>query len=143
MGVKAVTYKSERDVKREIKKVLDKYGWFWFSPPANTFGVTGISDILALRAGVFLAVEAKYNGNTPTGPQKGFLETVSAESGFGFVVDEKTLPLFARWAELFDKSAKSVETGGSVSDEDGAEMLDCIAAMTAPVVAVKRRARAS
>lgn len=136
----APSYKNERDVKRDIKKILDAYGWFWFSPPANAYGMNGIADVLALRAGVFLAIEAKFGKNRTSALQQAFLQTVAAESGFGFVVSDKTLPQFAEWMVLFDKSCKAAETGQPVADEDGAAMLNCMAVLTEPVVAERKRA---
>ena len=61
----------EKDVKTRIKKLLDDHDWFWFMPPANGFGRTGISDIIAVKRGVFLAIEAKFGKNPPTAMQIG------------------------------------------------------------------------
>lgn len=121
----------EKDVKRKIKSVLDKHGWFWFTPPTGGgFGTSGVSDVLAIRAGVFMAIEAKFGDNTPSALQKGFLNSVNAESGFGFVVNEKNMDQFEAFMENFDKAALAQRQGKEVRPEDGSIMLNAIAAMT-------------
>jgi hypothetical protein len=128
------TFDTEKDVKAEVKKLLTDHGWFWWMPPGNGFGTTGVADFNALKAGVFLAVEAKFGSNKPTKRQKAYLQSISAESGFGFAVNEKTVGDLARWLVMFDRSVEAVQKGGKMSDEDGAGMLDAIRALTAMVV---------
>ena len=125
----AKTYTCEKDVKASVKKLLDKHGYFWWMPPANGFGKVGVSDFNALRAGVFVAVEPKFGGNKPTVQQRAYLESVIAEGGFGFVVDEKTLDKLESWMDAFDRAAQNVSNKKEVAPEDGALMLDCIREM--------------
>lgn len=127
-------YKKEADVKKQIKKVLTDRGWWWFMPPANAYGVGGISDILCLKDGVFLAVEAKFGDNKPTPLQKGFLNSVNAAGGIGVVVNETTVGSFERWLDLFQQSADLVAQRKQVPPEMGAEMLDLLQAMTGDLV---------
>ncbi len=129
--------KSEKDVKRRIQKALDKYNWFWWMPPMNGFGKVGVSDVNALRGGVFLAIEAKFDKNKPTVPQLAFLNSITAESGFGFVVSDKNIEHFEKWLELFDRSQGRMQRGEKIPPEDGSAMLDCIAAMTVPLAQFK------
>ena len=91
------TYTKEADVKAEVKKLLKQHGWFWFMPPANGYGASGLADILALRDGKFLAVETKFGGNTPTVNQRKFLAEVLTAGSYAVVVDEKTIGDFDRW----------------------------------------------
>jgi hypothetical protein len=123
-------YNTEKDVKKEVKRLLDKHQWFWWMPPANGFGRSGISDINALRDGVFLAVETKFGYNKPTPQQKGFLHSIHAHGAFGFIVTEKTVGSFQVWLEAFDRACECTSKGTKISDEDGATMLDAIAAMS-------------
>ncbi len=90
----------EKDVKREVKKLLDKYSWFHFMPPANTYGSGGISDHLAIKYGIFLAVEAKHGsgakGGMASAPmatplQRKFQRSVRDAGGYAVVVNERTL----------------------------------------------------
>lgn len=124
------TYKSEKDVKKQVKQLLTKHEYFWWMPPANGFGVAGIADIQALRAGVFVAIETKFNGNKPTPSQRAFLQSILAQDAFAFVVDEKNIEWFQAWLEAFDRSMKVQKP----SEEDGALMLNAIKAMTEALV---------
>lgn len=122
--------KNERDVKAKVKKLLDQHGYFWFMPPANAYGKSGIADILAIKAGVFLAIETKFGSNKPTALQNAFLESIRAESGFGFVVNEKTIDQLEAWLVAFDRSAEMAGKSQQMAHEDGAALLDAIRALT-------------
>jgi len=127
---KTRTYTKEADVKAEVKRLLDKHGWFWWMPPANGFGRSGISDFNAIRKGVFLVIETKFGNNSPTTMQVGYMNSVQAEDGFAFVVNEKTLSSLQVWLEAFDRAVQAATTGARPTDADGAAMLDAIHAMT-------------
>lgn len=122
--------KNEKDVKKAVRNLLDRHGWFWWMPPANGFGKVGVADFNALRGGVFLAIETKFGANKPTVHQVAFLSSVIAEDGFGFVVNEKRLDWLAKWMDAFDRSADGVAKGRQPDPEDGAVMLDAIREMT-------------
>ena len=126
---KTITYTNEGDVKKQVKKLLTQHGWFWWMPPANGFGRTGIADFNALRGGVFLAIETKFGSNKPTAMQVGFLDSVASEDGMAFVVNEKTLDALAVWLERFDQAVKAQSEGRDVEQSDGAAMVDAMAAM--------------
>ena len=128
-------YKNENAVKKEIKRLLDAHKWFHWAAAASPFGATGISDRLAFREGVLLAVEAKFGKNKPTAMQKAFLESIAAESGFGIVVNEVTLPTFALFLDVFDRSCSGASKGMKLVDEDGATLLQCLHDLTEMVVA--------
>lgn len=83
--------RNERDVKREVKKLLTKYGWYTWMPPANGYGKAGISDFHALKDGKFLAVETKYGSNTVTALQRRFLDDIASAGGWGVIVNEHGL----------------------------------------------------
>lgn len=126
---KAITYTNEADVKKQVKKLLDKHKWFWWMPPANGFGRTGISDFNALRGGVFLAVETKFGKNKPTPMQVGFIDSVKSEDGMAFVVNEDTIEHFAAWLVAFDKAVQAQSEQREVDPLDGAAMIDAMRAM--------------
>lgn len=128
------TYHKEADVKAEIKKLFNKHNWFWWMPPANGFGKAGTSDFHALRDGVFMCVEAKFGSNKPTALQVGFLNSITAQGGIAFVVNEKRMELFSGWLEAFDRSALAAAQKKSIAHEDGALMLDAIREMTSELV---------
>lgn len=124
------TFLKEADVKAEVKTLLKKHGFFWWMPANNGFGKSGTSDFLAIRKGVFIAIETKFGGNRPTPLQVAFLNSIMAEDGFGFVVDEKRLELFAGWLAAFDRAAECAAKKKPVAEEDGAYMLDAIRELT-------------
>lgn len=126
---KEITYTNEADVKKQVKKLLNQHHWFWWMPPANGFGRTGIADFNALRGGVFLAIETKFGSNKPTPMQVGFLDSVTSEDGMAFVVNEKNLAALAVWLERFDQAVAAQAEGRDVEQSDGAAMVDAMAAM--------------
>lgn len=128
---KVKTYKSEKDVKAEVKRLLDEYNWFWWMPPANAYGKSGISDFNALWSGVFLAIETKFKDNKPTTMQKSFLVSIQSESGVALVVNEKTLGAFEAWLASFQKATAAASRGEEPTHEDGATMLDALHILTA------------
>ena len=126
------TYKcaNEKDVKRHVRKLLDQHNWFWWMPPANAYGKSGISDFHALRDGVFMVIETKFGKNKPTEPQKGFLGSVASMDGFAFVVNDTTLDHFSAWLHAFDRSVEAAQKNEMPAQEDGAEMVNMIRTLT-------------
>ena len=122
--------KNEKDVKAKVKKLLDKHQYFWWMPPANGYGKAGISDFHAIKRGVFLSVETKFGTNKPTALQVGFLNSIRQESGFAFVVTDRNIDCFATWLQAFDNAAEAVGSNKAVAGQDGADMLDAIAALS-------------
>lgn len=117
---------NEAGVKTAVKRLLDKHDWFWFMPPANGFGRTGIADILAIKAGVFVAIETKFGKNTPSAMQKAFINSIRAQEAFAFVVRETTIDVLAMWLDSFDKASSAVAARKDVDVKDGATMLDAL-----------------
>lgn len=126
---KVTVYAKEVDVKAAVKKLLNEHNWFWWMPPANGFGRSGIADFNALRGGVFLAVETKFGTNKPTAMQVGFLDSVRSESGMAFVVSDRNIEHFATWLEAFDRAVTAQAEERDVDPADGAAMLDAMRAM--------------
>lgn len=121
----------ERDVKEDVNKLLDAHGWFWFSPPANAFGRTGISDKLAVRDGMFMALEVKRGAKPPkpTANQIAFLQTIKHHNHFAFVVNEPRLADLAAFLGALDRSIAATQKKQPVAPEDGAMMLNAIREM--------------
>lgn len=131
------TFVTEKDVKAEVKKLLNKHGWFWWCPPGNGYGTSGVSDFNALKAGVFLAIETKKRPNKPTKTQTGYCQSIMAEGGFAFAVDETRLSTLDFWLSAFEDSVRRVREGGKPQDSDGAAMLDAISILTELMVKEK------
>ena len=79
----------EGKVKDGIKKVLAAHGVWYFMPPANGYGRTGIPDFICCVNGKFLAVEAKANTD-PTPLQEREMAAIHAHNGVAMVVREDT-----------------------------------------------------
>ena len=62
--------KNEGDVKKIVKKVLsDQPNCWWFMPPANGYGRSGIPDFVGCVNGHAFAVETKFGRGTTTAHQ--------------------------------------------------------------------------
>lgn len=126
--------RGEADVKKQVKKLLNKHNFFWWMPPANAYGKAGASDFHALRGGVFIAIETKFGTSRPTALQRAFLGSIKGEHGLAFVVDDRNVEHFERWLTLFDEATAAVCKGDKIPPENGAAMLNCIAALTEKMV---------
>jgi Holliday junction resolvase len=78
----------EKAVKAKVKAVLESEGVYYFMPPANGFGRSGVPDIVACVNGLFLGIECKANGNKPTALQIREIEAIRRSNGVAVVVDE-------------------------------------------------------
>ena len=78
----------EKAVKAKVKAVLDSEGVYYFMPPANGFGRSGVPDIVACVNGLFFGIECKANGNKPTALQIREIEAIRRSNGVAVVVDE-------------------------------------------------------
>jgi hypothetical protein len=79
-------------VKTKIKKILNEYNALHFSPYMAGMGVAGVSDIIALYKGRFIAIEAKADSTKrPTELQKKFLNSVVDNGGVGMVIHKDNL----------------------------------------------------
>lgn len=77
----------EGKVKTKVKKLLDSYGALHFSPMGTGYGVSGVSDIIALVCGTMIAIECKADGHKkPTELQLNFLRKVIDGGGRGLVI---------------------------------------------------------
>ena len=129
---------NEKGVKSKIKQLLDHYGYFHWMPGANGYGTQGVSDHLAIKDGVFLAIEAKFGSNKPKPTQKAFAAQIIANDGFAFCVTEKNIDHLAWWLESFaiaqEASRQALnekrDPDQAVPPEHGARMLNAISVLT-------------
>lgn len=103
MYTKRATLDSEAAVKRLVKRVLNKAGVMTWMPPARAYGNSGLSDIHCLKYGRFVAIETKFDRNTPTENQNLYGREVEEHGGVYVVINEKNVTerLFSviRWYE--------------------------------------------
>ena len=123
-------YTNEKDVKAELKRMLNIHNWFWWMPSANGYGTSGVADFCAIRNGVFMALETKFKNNQPTVMQKSYLVSIVAEDGLSFVVNEDRLIWLASWLEAFDRAVAAESRGEKPAEMDGALLIDAVKEMT-------------
>lgn len=130
---------TETPVKTKVKTTLEAHKWFWWMPPQNGFGKDGVSDFIAYKAGVLVAAETKWHDRSLTTNQRAFLNSIRAEGGFGFVVrdgiagskyDKKGTEWLDSFFTAFHRAAVAAANKQIVAPEDGAMMLNAIAALT-------------
>jgi hypothetical protein len=124
--------KDEKGVKSKIKQLLNFHGWFTWMPGANGFGQQGVSDHLALKNGVFLAIEAKFGYNKPKPLQKAFAAQILANDAYAFCVNEKNIDFLAWWLESFEVSVQCQMKELPIPDEHGSRLLNSISVLTDP-----------
>lgn len=80
----------EGKVKAGIKAWLKARGIWYFMPPANGFGRSGVPDFVCCVHGRFLAIEAKAPGkrNNTTVNQDDRIAEIRAAHGVAIVVDD-------------------------------------------------------
>lgn len=85
--------KNEGDVKKEVKKVLAKFGTdAWYYMPVQTgYGVKGVPDFVCCVCGIFVGIETKFGGNTLSVWQHKQIGAVQAARGVVFVINEKNV----------------------------------------------------
>ena len=83
----------EAKVKKFVKDFMfSNFEDIWFySAPGGMFGNSGVPDHLYLWKGVFIAIEAKADGNSPTALQWKHLKHIARQGGVAAVVTGKDL----------------------------------------------------
>ena len=97
--------KKEEDVKKVVKAVLkDTPNCWWFMPPANGFGRSGIPDFVGHVNGYFFAVETKFGKGTTTANQQREIEGIDKANGKVWIVRETSVDYweieFKAWVAL-------------------------------------------
>jgi len=76
----------EADITKTIRDLLNAYGiWhfkMWMGPMSNP---KGVSDIIGIYKGRFLAIEVKTPKGKVTEAQRAFIDRVNKEGGIAFV----------------------------------------------------------
>ena len=91
-------------VKQKIKRILNDAGALHFSPYMAGMGVAGVSDIIALYKGRFIAIEAKSDATKkPTELQKKFLFSVEVNGGLPLVIHKGNLDLLTEVLDAIDE----------------------------------------
>jgi Holliday junction resolvase len=86
------TINNEAHVKREVKKLLREWGWWFFMPQAGQFGTSGIPDFMCCKYGRMLTIETKFGYNKPTDLQQARMDEIRRAGGIAIWVNETRLP---------------------------------------------------
>jgi hypothetical protein len=97
--------KKEKDVKDVVKAVLKNTpNCWWFMPPANGFGRSGIPDFIGNVNGYFFAVETKFGKGTTTANQEREIALITQTGGQVWIVRETSIDYweieFKAWVAL-------------------------------------------
>ena len=79
------------EVKNKVKKILDEYGVYHFSPQTGGYGRSGIPDIICCADGKFIGIECKAGTNKPTALQEKNLRDIELADGISMVVNEDNI----------------------------------------------------
>ena len=99
--------KNEKDVKKNVRKVLDEYaqdGIWYYMPAANGYGRSGIPDFVGLYKGNFFAIETKFGTNDLSTHQIREVASIIQGGGKCWIVRDSNIHdwefEFAAWAAL-------------------------------------------
>lgn len=81
----------EGAVKAKVKKMLDSYGCYHFSPMTGGYGHSGVPDIIACYNGLFIAIECKAGKGKTTALQEKSLEAIRVAGGVALVINENNV----------------------------------------------------
>ena len=88
--------KNEADVKKIVKNVLkDANLCWWFMPPANGYGRSGIPDFVGCVNGYMFAVETKYGKGTTTANQEREIAALIRSGAKVWIVRETSVDVWA------------------------------------------------
>lgn len=93
--------RNEGDVKKAVRKILDSYkdeGMWYFMPPANGYGRSGIPDFVGCFKGNFFAIETKYGANDCTANQLREIQNIIQANGRVWIVRDTSL---SGWEQEF------------------------------------------
>jgi len=91
-------------VKQKIKRILNERNALHFSPYMAGMGVAGVSDIIALYKGRFIAIEAKSDATKkPTELQKKFLFSVEVNGGLPLVIHKGNIDALTEVLDAIDE----------------------------------------
>lgn len=88
----------EGKVKEEVKKILKRYGAWYYMPVSTGYGKHGVSDFLVCFRGRFLAIECKAEDHLkPTALQQIQLNQIGEAGGETWIVTPSVLPELEKW----------------------------------------------
>ena len=87
----------EGKVKAQVRRILDERGVYYFCPATGGYGRSGVPDIIGCCHGVFFAIECKAGKNKPTPLQQKNIDSIAAQGGAVWVVNEENMKGVTAW----------------------------------------------
>lgn len=81
----------EGAVKKQVRKILNAHGVYYFFPATHGYGRSGVPDVVCCYKGRFIAVECKAGGGKATALQERELRRIRDAGGVALVVNENNL----------------------------------------------------
>jgi len=81
----------EAKVKKQVKKILDIVGCYYFFPQTGGYGSSGVPDIVVCHKGKFIGIECKAGDNKLTELQKHNINLINNNKGLAIVVNESNI----------------------------------------------------
>ena len=78
----------EAKVKKQVKKILDDIGAYYFSPLTAGYGRSGVPDIIVCYKGKFIGIECKAGKGKLTALQEYNIEQIKRNQGLAIVINE-------------------------------------------------------
>lgn len=98
---------------RELKKVWPNH---WrYKVPGGRFGRVGVPDFIMCVHGLFIAIEVKAEGKSPTKMQDTELKLISVAGGIRCVIRGKNEVVFNKLVTLVNKRGNSLKKAIQVS----------------------------
>jgi len=81
----------EAKVKKQVKRILDIVGCYYFFPQTGGYGSSGVPDIVVCHKGKFIGIECKAGDNKLTELQKHNINLINNNKGLAIVVNESNI----------------------------------------------------
>jgi hypothetical protein len=87
---------NEKAVKAQVKRILQNHAGvtWWFMPPANGYGRSGVPDFVGCVQGQMFAVETKSGAGTLTANQMREIDAIMRAGARVWIVREVNLATF-------------------------------------------------
>jgi len=94
----------ESKVKKQVVKILQEVGAYYFYPVTGGYGRSGVPDVVACLRGRFIGIECKAGKGQTTALQDKNLRDIENAGGISWVVNEINLPTLVSWLRGYSES---------------------------------------
>ena len=109
---------AEADVKKEINKVLRKFGVYTFMPVPGGYGKGGVHDHIVCYMGFFISIEAKADAKKePSGLQIKNAREIIAAGGCALLIHDENIHEVTRALESLDARVRPVSVWPDLINE--------------------------